>query len=207
MDDAFRKLFRIIDAAMKIDIDIRLKYGILLSGGLDSSVLLYLIIKNSPNINIQPFTIPKHDGAILYADPVIEHFNKKFNLLIPRTIPVGDPNTHHRLQSKTATKEIFEKYKVDKLFIAINQNPPELSSLPGAPQRDKKSNNPKILFPFVDLYKDEILRIMIEEKQEDLADITHSCTERSIGRCTVCWQCTERSWAFSKIGILDTGLR
>ena len=192
---------------MKIDIDLNLKYGILLSGGLDSAVLLYLIIRDYPVIDIQPFTIPKYDGAILYADPVIDHFNKKFDLKIPKTISVGDPNVYHRLQSKTAVKEIFEKYAVDKLFIAINQNPPELADLPGAPQRDRKSDNPKILFPFVNLYKDDILRIMIDEDQLDLADITHSCTEQQIGRCDRCWQCTERAWAFSKLGKVDTGTR
>lgn len=205
MDYAVRSIPQTIDAKMKIEVDLTLKYGILLSGGLDSAVLLYLLIKNYPTITIQPFTIPKHDGAILYVDPVIEYFNKKFNLSIPSTITVGDPNAYHRLQSKTATKEIFERYNVDKLFIAINQNPPELSALPGAPLRDKKSTNPKILLPFVDLYKDDILRIMIEENQEDLANITHSCTEQKIGRCGLCWQCTERKWAFSQLGLEDTG--
>lgn len=189
---------------MKIDIDLNLKYGVLLSGGLDSAILLYIIIRDYPTIDIQPFTIPKHDGAILYANPVIDHFNKKFNLTIPKTIAVGDPNVYHRLQSKTAVKEIFETYAVDKLFIAINQNPPELADLPGAPQRDQKSDNPKILFPFVDLYKDDILKIMIDEDQLDLADITHSCTEQQVGRCNRCWQCTERAWAFNQLGLLDT---
>jgi 7-cyano-7-deazaguanine synthase in queuosine biosynthesis len=93
------------------------------------------------------------------------------------------------------------------LFIGINQNPPELEKLAGAPLRNQKSDNPKILFPFVDLYKDAILKIMIDEEQLDLVDITHSCTEQQVGRCNRCWQCTERAWAFSKINVADTGLR
>ena len=39
------------------------QYGLLLSGGIDSAVLLYLLIKENPRINLQPFTIPKTDGA------------------------------------------------------------------------------------------------------------------------------------------------
>ena len=35
------------------------QYGLLLSGGIDSAVLLYLLIKENPRINLQPFTIPK----------------------------------------------------------------------------------------------------------------------------------------------------
>jgi len=180
-------------------------YGILLSGGIDSAILLYLLIKVNPNIQIQPFTIAKTDGAYLYADPIIAHFNKKFNLMIPQTIVVGDPTVYHRLQSTTAVREIFEKYPVDYLYIGLNQNPPELANLPGAPMRDTKSTNPQIILPFVDLYKHNILEFMYADNQEDLIDITHSCTEQSVGRCNQCWQCTERAWAFEKLNKIDTG--
>lgn len=180
-------------------------YGILLSGGIDSAILLYLLIKVNPNIQIQPFTIAKTDGAYLYADPIIDHFNKKFNLMIPQTIVVGDPTVYHRLQSTTAVREIFEKYPVDYLYIGLNQNPPELANLPGAPVRDTKSTNPQIILPFVDLYKHNILEFMYDNNQEDLIDITHSCTEQSVGRCNQCWQCTERAWAFEKLNKIDTG--
>jgi hypothetical protein len=190
---------------MMIDTNSNTRYGILLSGGLDSAVLLYLLIKSNPAIQIQPFTIAKTDGAVLYADPIVEHFNRKFNLSIPKTIVVGDPTVHHRRQSGTAVRDIFSKHNTDELFIGINQNPPELDSLPGAPDRDKKSNDPKIIFPFVDLYKDQILQLMYENDQEDLIDITHSCTEQQVGRCNRCWQCQERAWAFKQHNKQDTG--
>jgi hypothetical protein len=181
-------------------------YGILLSGGLDSAILLYLLVSVNSEIKIQPFTIAKTDGAYLYADPIIEHFNSKFKLAIPKTIVVGDPTVHHRLQSTTAVKDIFEKHPVDTLFIGINQNPPELANLKGAPKRDTKSTNPRIVFPFVDLYKHNILEFMYAANQEDLVDITHSCTEQQQGRCSQCWQCTERAWAFKQLNKIDTGL-
>lgn len=180
-------------------------HGILLSGGIDSAILLYLLIKANLNIQIQPFTIAKSDGAYLYADPIIDHFNKKFNLLIPKTIVVGNPNVYHRLQSTTAVKEIFEKYPVDYLYIGLNQNPPELANLPGAPIRSTSSSDSRVLLPFVDLYKHNILEFMYADNQEDLIDITHSCTEQSVGRCNKCWQCTERAWAFEQLGKTDTG--
>jgi tRNA(Ile)-lysidine synthase TilS/MesJ len=190
---------------MKFNLDQNLRYGIMLSGGLDSAILLGLLILENKNINIQPFTIPKIDGAILYADPVVEFINCKFQTDIPETIKVGDPNVHHRAQSKTAVKEIFEKHQIDFLFIAINRNPEELSSLPGAPLRDTRSDNPKIIFPFVDLLKTDIIKIAVENNLNDLFDITHSCTEQQIGRCNICWQCTERAWAFSNLLLTDSG--
>lgn len=190
-----------------LNIDKNLKYGIMLSGGLDSAILLYLILKQEPNIDLQSFTIPKHDGAALYADPILEYFNQKFSIDLPKTILVGDPNAYHRDQSKTAVRDIFQHHPVDFLFIAINQNPPELDSLPGAPQRDRQSKDARVIFPFVDLYKDQILKILFEEQLDELIDLTHSCTEQQQGRCRQCWQCTERVWAFSRLGRIDTGTR
>jgi hypothetical protein len=190
---------------MKFDIDLNKNYGIMLSGGLDSAILLYLLINQEPLIKIQPFTIDKTDGASRYADLLINHFNKKFSLSISKTIYVGDPTVHHRSQSTTAVIDIFNNHPVDQLFIGINQNPPELTDLPGAPQRDKKSNDTRIIFPFVDFLKTDILKIMFEYGQEDLMGITHSCTEQKNGRCNQCWQCTERAWAFKKLGKIDSG--
>ena len=186
-------------------VDKNANYGILLSGGIDSAILLALLIKENPEIKIQPFTISKTDGAALYADPVINHINKKFNTSVPATIFVGDPTAHHRAQSTTAVLDIFRNYSVDYLFNGINQNPPELDKLPGAPLRDKRSTSPRILLPFVNMYKTDILKIMYDNNFTDLIDITHSCTEQRIGRCCVCWQCTERAWSFNKINKLDTG--
>jgi hypothetical protein len=192
---------------MNLNLDPNKSYGIMLSGGLDSAILLYLLINQDPTIKIQPFTINKTDGASKYANPLIDHFNKKFSLSIPKTIYVGNPAVHHRSQSTTAVIDIFNNFPVDQLFIGINQNPPELTNLPGAPQRDKKSKDPRIIFPFVDLYKTDIIKIMIEHGQEDLMGITHSCTEQKDGRCNQCWQCTERAWAFKKLAKEDIGIR
>jgi hypothetical protein len=192
---------------MEIPIEIDKNYGILLSGGLDSAVLLYLLISNNPKIKIQPFTIPKFDGAYLYADPLIDHFNNKFVLDIPKTKKVGSAKIYHSMQNRIAAKEIFENYQIDHLFIAINRVPEELKNLPGVPDRTQKSYNPKISFPFVDLTKDKILDIMFKFNQEDLMYLTHSCTEQQLGRCGICWQCQERAWAFRSIGQLDYGLK
>lgn len=187
------------------DLDLSKSYGILLSGGLDSATLLSLIVKSSPNVNIQPFTIPKHDGSSLYANNIISHINDKFGAKIPNTIYVGNPNVYHRHQSTTAIIEIFDNYSIDILFNGVNQNPPELETLPGAPNRVKQSSNLKIVLPFVNYYKDQILELVYKNNLEYLIDITHSCTEMQLTRCNICWQCTERAWAFKKLNKIDTG--
>ena len=190
---------------MHIEIDPDKTYGIMLSGGLDSAILLYLLIKNNPLINLQPFTIAKSDGAALYVDSIVEHFNRKFNLSLPKPILVGNPEIFHRLQGASAINEIMNKYPVDYLFNALNQNPPELIDMPGAAIRSKSSPFSKLRLPFASMYKDQIVKYMFDNQQEDLMNITHTCTEQQHGRCGKCWQCTERKWAFAKLNKEDTG--
>lgn len=191
---------------MKIDTQINRTYGLLLSGGLDSAILLYLLVKNNPNINLTIFTIPKYDGSALYAGPIVDHFNKKFNLNIPSPVFVGNPDAHHTEQSTTAIVEILSNYKIDYLFMGVNTNPPELNDLDGAPKRKLTSPNPKLIYPFAHMLKDEIIKIMFDEEQTDLMNLTHSCTEQQLGRCNRCWQCTERAWAFKQLDRQDTGI-
>jgi len=188
-----------------LHIDYELSYGLMLSGGIDSAILLSYMADKYPKINLQCFTIPKHDGASLYADTVIKKVNERFGTKFNSTIFVGNPDAHHRLQSTTAINDIFDRYKIDWLFNALNTNPTELDNLPGAPQRDKASTNPKMIFPFVDLTKDKILEIMFNNSYDFLMEITHSCTEMQLTRCNKCWQCKERAWAFGHINKLDKG--
>lgn len=187
------------------EIDLTKRYGILISGGLDSAILLALLLKQQPAINIQPYTIPKHDGSSLYVNTIITHLNNKYNTNLAQTIYVGDPDVHHRQQSTTAIVEIFNQYPVDVLFNALNKIPLELKDLPGAPQRTSRSDDPKIALPFADMLKTEILQLMYNNDLEDLVELTHSCTERQMTRCRQCWQCTERAWAFAQLNRLDKG--
>jgi asparagine synthetase B (glutamine-hydrolysing) len=100
------------------------KYGIMLSGGLDSAVLLYLILKENKNINIQPFSIPKHDGSHMFVSRILEYFNSQFDIKIPETILIGNPDLHHSQQSTVAIKQIFIEYpELDFIYFATNKIP------------------------------------------------------------------------------------
>jgi hypothetical protein len=192
------------------------KYSIMLSGGLDSAILLYVILKEAQvkniKLNLQPFSIPKHDGSHLFVKTILEYFKEKFEVTIADTILVGNPNVHHSQQSKTAVAEILQKYPgIDFIYFATNQNPikdfdyapyPEGSF----PNRVKESGHPKVLMPFIHMYKDEILKILFDHGQEELLKLTHSCTEQKTGRCGRCFQCNERAWAFRQLDKLDSGI-
>jgi 7-cyano-7-deazaguanine synthase in queuosine biosynthesis len=195
-----------------LDIKPNFKYGIMLSGGLDSAVLLYLILKENKNIVIQPFTIPKHDGSHRYVKSILEYLKSQFDIFIPDTILIGDPDVHHTEQSTVAVKEIFKNYPlIDFLFFATNQNPIvdfdySVYKLEGFPNRVKESPHSKILMPFIEMYKDQILKTVFDNSQEELLLLTHSCTEQKTGRCGQCFQCNERAWSFRQLDKTDPGV-
>jgi 7-cyano-7-deazaguanine synthase in queuosine biosynthesis len=187
-------------------------FGIMLSGGLDSAVLLYLLLKEDNTIAIQPFSIPKHDGSHLFVPGILKHFENYFNITIPNTILVGDPEAHHSQQSTTAVKQILTEYpKIDFVYFATNQNPTHSFdysqfSPDGFPNRVQGPTHPKILMPFIKMHKDEILKILFDNDQQALLSLTHSCTERKTGRCGQCFQCNERAWAFDQLDQTDLGV-
>ncbi len=200
---------------LKPELSPNLRYGIMLSGGLDSAVLFYLILSDARsknlNLNIQPFTIPKSDGSYLYIQKLLNYFRTHFDKDISDTIHVGDPTVYHAEQSKTAVIEILEQHSyIDCLYFATNQNPThdfDYSKYPagGFPDRVKGSNHPKIQMPFINMYKDEILKFVFDTNQEELLFLTHTCTEQKTGRCGQCFQCNERAWAFRQLDKTDPG--
>ena len=185
------------------------KYGIMLSGGLDSAMLLYLILSQDKNINIQPFSMRKHDHSYKYVNNIIDYFNHHFEINIPETILVGNPDVHHRMQSTLATGEVFTRHpEIHVLFNGINQNPPQPWGDPNweYPARPNPGYTVKKMeFPFLHLYKTDIVNLMFEHGQEELMNLTHTCTEMTDGRCGVCFQCNERAWAFERLNKTDTG--
>jgi 7-cyano-7-deazaguanine synthase in queuosine biosynthesis len=202
---------RLDNKVINIELSSNKNYGIMLSGGLDSSVLFYLILKTAEtqkiNLSIQPFTIPKYDGSIKYIDNILLFLRNTFNISIPNTIQVGDPDVYHGNQSLVALKEIFFKYpNIHHVFLGTNQNPPDQFKLPGLyPNRVKSVNSTRVILPFIDLYKTHIVDLIYYLEATELINISHSCTEQQIGRCEQCFQCHERKWAFSQLLKEDTG--
>jgi hypothetical protein len=184
-------------------------YGLMMSGGLDSTVLLYLMLKDCPTANIQPFYIAKHDGSYTYIDGIIEYLNLLFSIRIPEPIKVGSPDTHHTQINQEGAKEIFFKYpEIEKLFVGFNQNPPQPWGNPNwvFPVRPTSNSYSRVELPFMMLYKTHIVDLVDQFEIQALANLTHTCTEQATGRCLKCFQCNERMWAYETLGLEDTGI-
>ena len=176
-----------------------MKIGILLSGGMDSALLLYLLAKHFPN-DIQPITIPKHDGAASYVNDIIDWVQNKTHRNINDAIIFGNPDLHHsQIVGDTLTRCMHHRL-ADIYYIGDNSYPEQI--LPNGPRRIKMEKD-ILIYPFFSWYKTDILKLYQTEDTMDLLPLTHTCTEQAIGRCHVCWQCRERAWAFQECGLQD----
>ena len=179
--------------------------GIFLSGGLDSSVLAYLVLslkaRHKTNNELYFFTVKKHDNSEVYSKKVLSYLKEKFSEDIKNHIFVGDPSLYHGYVVLSGILEA-SKYDLDIFLLADTTNPPHLTNGPAR----YRSQYEKVYQPFFDLNKDKTVEIAIQENILDLIKITHSCTQLKIKRCNNCWQCSERKWAFEQNNISDPGI-
>lgn len=199
-------LSRLDQNEIVVDTQQPVKYGIMLSGGLDSAVLLYLMLKDCPTADIQLFYIAKHDGSHTYISGIISYLEELFQIKLPKPIKVGTPNIPHTIINQTGIKEVLIKYPdIRYLYIGINQNPPQPWGNPDwvFPVRPTENNHPRLVMPFMMLYKTHIVDILLQENQQELLRLTHTCTEQTQGRCGICFQCGERAWALEQFDVQD----
>ncbi len=199
-------LSRLDQKEIVVDTQQSVPYGIMLSGGLDSAVLLYLMLKDCPTADIQPFYIAKHDGSHNYIPGIISYLENIFQVNLPKPTRVGTPDIHHTVINQVGIQEALIKYpNIRYLYIGINQNPPQPWGNPNwvFPVRPTKNTNPRLVMPFMMLYKTPIVDILLQENQQELLTLTHTCTEQPVGKCGICFQCGERAWALEQLGIQD----
>lgn len=181
------------------------------SGGADSAILLYLIAKHNKDANlghqITTFTANKVDGAEMHAKKVIQWVTSKLEVSVQSMFIEGDHSLPHNLIVHKPLRDLISTDAFDMLYVGENKIPPiefpfgEQNSFPGLAPRRKgnPTNNVKVSLPFSDLYKYHTIDLYFRHNVTELLEYTHTCTERSIGRCNVCWQCCERKWAFREL--------
>ncbi len=184
--------------------------GVSCSGGTDSSVLLYILMKNIKG--------PIH---IYTCASKLKNYTTAFTTasVIDQCIKLTGNNNifHHVHYVDEQTKEnLFypDKFKnIYLLYTAITQNPPkEISSEfynriseyerePGI-NKELYTDENRFYMPFSNIDKKEIYNIYKELNLLDtLFPLTRSCESLTLtkGHCGQCWWCEERQWAFEKL--------
>lgn len=173
--------------------------GIMLSGGLDSAVMLALAC----DLGFRDWdvaVIPKRDGAWHHADRVLCWINHRWGLALSARA-VGDPDLPHDRQLASGLDRVLGPGDDRTWYSAENRVPDDL---PGGPLR-RLAGSPRVRQPWWGITKEGIVAAAMAADLGGLVRITHSCTERDRGRCGLCWQCGERAWAFGRLGLDDPG--
>lgn len=178
------------------------KLGYFISGGLDSSLLLYcsLLICQEKSLDpyIKIFTVPRHDGSLWHSNTIKNWLNEQFNKNLETEV-LGDPDLHHSQQVVSGL--LLAESKVDILLLGDTSNP---SIMPNGPARIKSPRS-NIIQPLFSWTKKDTVALAIELNLTDLMIIAHTCTESIDERCGFCWQCKEREWAFKENSFTDPG--
>lgn len=201
------------------------KIGIMVSGGLDSTVLAYLLFdirnKTGRKNEFSLFVVPRPDDSYAHAHRVIDYLENHFNLKTELNV-VGSGDLHHTKQVASGIQDAVENYNCDVILTAITTNPENANPpvrLPtyqyGTFLDDKgvaydgpkriKSWSPKVFDVFWDYTKINTVKVIKDLGLNEITNITHTCTGSKTLRCGRCWQCCERAWGYQMNGIEDTG--
>jgi len=178
--------------------------NILFSGGMDSTILLYLLAKEIRQNNHDIKIICNAFGSSINKKnllPIINYVRDKFSVDV-QLIKI------RKMQLiRDIVKSIFEVYRgvvysgcnkvITDKFTPTKYIPNDTPPVRGP------AYNEFHLRPFIDMDKVELMNIYIEEDILDLLKITHSCGTMSESHCGECYFCMERMWAANSLGIKD----
>lgn len=191
------------------------RLGIMLSGGIDSTILYYLLLHTihteSPKTFLRPFTIRRKDGSKRVVNKVVDEINKLFGYenVIPTV--VGDTTLPEIEQVKSGVIEAwnllgpyppFFPY-VDIMYIgAISVRDEHLFGyiLPEIIETET------VRFPLLNLEKSHVTDLYYKMGVEHLLQYTYSCVTDENTHCGHCNGCVERAWGFEQLNKKDPRL-
>ena len=184
------------------------RIGVLVSGGLDSALLYYLIKKltlTDDRYSVIPYTIIRNDGSSRYAQPVIDYVHEILGIEQQYATKLDIAETDSELQVAAGMCELRSTDR-NLIYIGIIQTLEE-HALHGVPKPYVPTNSELFNYPLKDLTKAHIVQLIIQLGLEKLFTLTHSCVYDIDTPCGVCNRCNERAWAFTQLGLIDPGTK
>lgn len=196
--------------------------GLQFSGGADSSLILYLLVKmiqnseNSDNRRIYPIVAHDISAPEVKAYDVAENVIKwieektKCNFIHPISITPYYSELREKTEpiraNRAYLKQRYEcEFTLDGITLGMPNDPRQSTCEWGEDDKISKLNAlyPH-QFPLSTVNKGFVAAQYKKLGIEELSNITNSCTTSSATPCKECWWCRERYWAF---GSYDGGLQ
>lgn len=192
--------------------------GILLSGGIDSAVLLYFLLKH--------VEADIHIFSLVYLKKHIHHGKATMDVVSRCAELTNNCNFLHHIQyrEKSEHKDMFripelylEKGIVNCVYTGVTKNPPDdvlntfkyktTESHERHPSVIRETRVGKYLIPWTNSDKKDIYKIYKKYNLlETLFPVTRSCDpslsmdnfNNEVTYCGNCWECHEKLWGFGK---------
>ena len=192
--------------------------GLLVSGGLDSAILLYALHKVNPYAEIKTYCVPRTvDDAKTHSFAVHEKVSELLGKSLSMPTLIGNPDDEN---SVSATRMMLDEKWHDFIFDGVNHQPPlGFGFYDDNPKMTTTENRGSdkgyrawrieregLVTPFLHTYKYHLIDLYYRFDVEELIIPTHSCTTLTEGRCNDCNWCVERAWAFDQLGKTDLGI-
>lgn len=186
------------------------RYGIFLSGGLDSAVLFFIMAHTFKNSEFVLFTGTRDDDGEFNKIPAkkVAEFvkNRTKCCIVSHEIMKFENRTDARANRYKKMTTIIDQYKIEACCNGFTANPndPELLNDNTRDQRRDSGGelvklyyNSVLLYqPFANKDKRYIISLIKKFNLEEFLDITVSCESNTPPRpCGKCWWCKEREWA------------
>ena len=174
--------------------------GIFLSGGIDSTILLWSLLKYRQEFK-KKFLI-----TCLSVDKVLaaNYVQRILNLLAPY---YGEIDHHSGIDNsgsqpgaiRQAIYRMLADDRFDLIMTGVNSNPPEtlIKIATSHPVRPASNNHSKLVLPFMHLFKCHIIELAYQLQADWILPYTHTCTELLADSCHQCFACQERAWGFN----------
>lgn len=173
--------------------------ALLFSGGVESTLLYYLMSKCSTINAIDLFIIDRHNRPKQKALSLYNLLGNTTHAI--KVLELGMiPNSN---QIKKAIEILLPNY--DTIVCGANKLPPVKEIRPA--NQFELQDTDKVKFPLKDYTKDIIIQAFYDLGIESILPYTHSCGSDLDQPCGQCFNCKERIWAYDRLGITqDLGL-
>lgn len=184
------------------------KVHLLFSGGLDSTLLLFLLLKEiketSLEIPVRCYTFSGTQTAEGITE-ILNWMTDRFSYPIYHTrTPTKRRYIRSIVEDILAVDEGYVYSACNKViegvFFPTNYIPGDTPPVRGEPFNEKH------LRPFIHLDKISIIKMYKKNCIENLIPLTYSCgfRPRIIGECGKCYFCMEKQWGMKGAGIITT---
>lgn len=180
--------------------------GVLVSGGIDSAILYYLMLEENRRLGnlhvIKPLTIQRKEGSRYFANLVVAHVQSSFGQKYKAPIIVGNNALPEDQQVRSGVNQAYRMGYAQVYVGVIDQIPEHTIGW----EKIGYDENEFYRIPLVNLQKFHIIDLVNQFGQQGLFYITHACDQLEMTRCNTCNGCRERNWGFNQLGLTDPGI-